>query len=119
MAELLRVCWLSVSGGFDTKKLSMGTLYEVSFVVKLSQNSLFWETNPAILELSLPGGRRHMSKVDMSKIQQRDQWVKIPLGQFQTFLGNQGEMRFNLREHKSGQWKRGLVVKGVSIQPKM
>ncbi|KAL7247641.1 hypothetical protein ACSBR2_002535 [Camellia fascicularis] len=38
VAELLDVCWLEVRGKMDTIDLSPGALYEIVFVLKMSEN---------------------------------------------------------------------------------
>lgn len=117
MAELINVCWLEVHGNFDTTKLSLDTLYEVSFVVKLKSNASGWN-NPMNVELTLPDGSKHVNKVDMSK-KPREQWLEIPAGKFRTFPENFGELKFQMNEHDNRYWKSGLIVMGVQILPKM
>ncbi|KAF3450036.1 hypothetical protein FNV43_RR06115 [Rhamnella rubrinervis] len=116
VAELLNVCWLEVSGKFNTSKLSPGTLYEVAFVIMLKDPAYGWQV-PVNIKLVFPDGTRQESKVNlMEKV--RGQWIKIPAGEFQTPVRKQGEIEFSMMETKGGEWKKGLVVKGVTIQPK-
>ena len=116
MAELLNVCWLEVNGKFDATKLPPGTLYEVAFVIMLKDPAYGWEV-PVNVKLVLPDGTKQESKVNlMEKV--RGQWIKIPVGEFRTPLKKQGEIEFSMWEVVGGIWKKGLVVKGVTIQPK-
>ncbi|KAK6917032.1 Phloem protein 2-like, partial [Dillenia turbinata] len=46
----------------------------------------------------------------MSMEKERGKWIKILVGELQTSPGNY--------EYEGGQWKRGLIVNGVTIRPK-
>ena len=121
MAELLDVCWLEVWGKFDTKNLSPRTTYQVSIVVMVKQQAYGWDNvNPVNVSLNLPDGSKSERKVNVMSVQPREQWVEIPAGIFKTSPENQqGEITFSLNEYRGGTWKRGLVIKGVKIQPKI
>lgn len=116
MAELLNVCWLEVNGKFDTAKLSPGTLYEVAFEIMLKDPAYGWEV-PVNVRLSLPDGTKQEHKVNLME-QARGKWIKIPIGEFRSPVKKQGEIEFSMFEFVGGKWKRGLVIKGVTIQPK-
>ncbi|KAE9597318.1 hypothetical protein Lal_00007801 [Lupinus albus] len=117
VAELKRVCWLEVHGKFDTRKLSPGILYEVSFVVMLKDPSQGWEV-PINVRLVLPGGKKQEHKERLiDKLRMRE--IEIPVGEFVASAGdNSGEMEFTLYEYEGGMWKQGLVIEGVAIKPK-
>nr|AWL54300.1 phloem protein 2-15 [Boehmeria nivea] len=118
VAELFKVSWLEVRGGFDTKKLSDDTSYEVSFVIKMMDESFGWHCYPVNFILNLPDGSRHESKVDFSTLRPREQWVEIPVGKFRTSPTIHGDMVITMCE-MCQLWKKGLVFKGVKIQPKI
>ncbi|OIV93321.1 hypothetical protein TanjilG_23093 [Lupinus angustifolius] len=117
VAELKRVCWLEVHGKFDTRKLSPGILYEVSFVVMLKDPAQGWEV-PVNVRLVLPGGKKQEHKEKLiDKLRMRK--IEIPVGEFVASAGdNGGEMEFSLYEYEGGMWKQGLVIEGVTIKPK-
>ena len=116
MAELNRVCWLEVHGKFDTRKLSPGILYQVSFIVMLKDPALGWEV-PVNVRLVLPGGKKQQRKENLIE-KLRVRWIEIPVGEFVASEQDVGEMEFSMYEYEAGMWKQGLVVKGVTIKPK-
>lgn len=116
VAQLKRVCWLEVLGKFDTRKLSPGILYEVSFVVMLKDPAQGWEV-PVNVRLVLPGGKKQEHKENlMEKLRVRR--IEIPVGEFVASAQDVGEMEFSMYEYEGGMWKQGLVIEGVAIKPK-
>ena len=115
MAELLNVCWLEVKGEFDGAMLTPGTTYEVAFVILVKENSHGMEY-PITLNLSLPDGSTQQHRVILLN-KATELWIKIPVGQFKTPLQNDGNIRFSFTELDTGEWKGGIVFKGVRIQP--
>ncbi|KAG7542192.1 Toll/interleukin-1 receptor homology (TIR) domain [Arabidopsis thaliana x Arabidopsis arenosa] len=79
-----------VVGKFEMEKLTPNSLYEAVFVVKLIDSAKRWDFR-----------------------------VEIPAGEFTTSPEHlSGKIEFSMLEVKSGQWKSGLIVKGVAIRPK-
>ncbi|XP_010529290.1 PREDICTED: protein PHLOEM PROTEIN 2-LIKE A1-like [Tarenaya hassleriana] len=115
--ELKNVCWLDISGKFETVNLTPGTTYEVVFVVKLEDPAYGWDT-PVNVKLTLPSGQQISDRKVILKEKMRYQWLDIPAGEFVPSSENAGEIRFSMYEHDSGTWKKGLFVKGVAIRPK-
>ncbi|CAB4276725.1 unnamed protein product [Prunus armeniaca] len=115
-AELINVCWLEVHGKFETSKLSPGTLYEVVFVVKLKASGYGWDV-PVNVRLTLPDDSIQWHKVNLMEIP-REQWIEISVGEFRASPEKPGDMEFSMYEYDGGKWKRGLVIKGVTIRPK-
>ncbi|XVF87047.1 hypothetical protein PTKIN_Ptkin18bG0089300 [Pterospermum kingtungense] len=121
VAELLQVCWLEVAGKFDVAKLSPGTLYGVGVMVMLKDEdeAFGWEV-PVNLRLTLPNGQK-IERKETLVTKPRGKWIEIPLGEFKTAATscqNVGEIEIYIHECDTGMWKGGLVIKGVSIQPK-
>ncbi|XP_054777146.1 protein PHLOEM PROTEIN 2-LIKE A1-like [Prosopis cineraria] len=116
-AELRRVCWLEVHGRLDTRKLTPGVMYAVSFHVMLKDPAQGWEV-PVNVRLVLPGGKKQEHKENLIS-KARVKWIEIPVGQFVAPVHDDegGEMEFSLYEIEGGAWKQGLVIKGVSIKP--
>ncbi|XP_030474068.1 uncharacterized protein PHLOEM PROTEIN 2-LIKE A4-like [Syzygium oleosum] len=114
-AKLLEVCWLKISGKFKTIMLSPKTTYEVSFVVKISENSSGWHA-PVNLNLTLPDGTP-LGRIENLEEKEKGKWIDIPVGTFMTNSKNVGEISFSFSE-TGGHWKSGLLVKGVVLRPK-
>ncbi|CAI0378828.1 unnamed protein product, partial [Linum tenue] len=116
-AELLAVCWLEVHGNFDTTKLSPGTLYEVIFVIMLKDSAAGWEV-PVNFRLTLPNRVKQEHKENLMT-KPRLQWIEIPVGEFRTSPENiGGNMEISMFEYEGGTWKKGLILKEVTIRPK-
>lgn len=116
VAELLDVCWLEIYGKFNTKMLSPGILYEVVFVIKLKDPAYGWGL-PVNVSLVLPNGYKQERKENL-QTKPREQWIEVPVGEFITSPENVGEIQFGMHEYDGGEWKRGLVIKGIAIRPK-
>ncbi|KAK6931941.1 Phloem protein 2-like [Dillenia turbinata] len=116
VAELLNVCWLEVHGQFEIAKLSPGLVYEVAFIVMLKDPAYGWEI-PVNLRLIMPDKSIHHHKECLME-KGRGKWIEILVGEFQTSPGNVGEIEFSLYEYEGGKWKKGLIIKGVTIRPK-
>ncbi|XP_039168977.1 uncharacterized protein LOC104446486 [Eucalyptus grandis] len=115
MAELLNVCWLDVHGRFDVSKLSLGTTYEVAFVILMRSSGDGWQI-PVNIQLTLPDGTKQEHTENLMEKPRRD-WIEIKAGELSTTKHKEGEMEVSMFEH-GGHWKSGLVVKGVLIRPK-
>lgn len=119
VAELLEVCWLEVAGKFDVWKLSPGTLYGVAVMVMLRDEAFGWDV-AVNLRLTLPNGQK-IERKETLESKPRRKWVEIPVGEFTTTCSasqNVGEIEIYIHEYDAGMWKGGLIIKGVSIQPK-
>ncbi|CAM8924488.1 unnamed protein product [Rhodiola kirilowii] len=116
VAKLENVCWLEVHGKFDMSKLSPNVRYEVAFIVKMEESAYGWEV-PVNLRLTLPNGRKQESKVNLME-KPKGHWIQISVGEFETSTTFNGEMEYSLYEYEGGKWKRGLLIMGVTIQPK-
>ncbi|KAK4493422.1 hypothetical protein RD792_017676 [Penstemon davidsonii] len=116
VAELLNVCWLEVHGRFEISNLTPGIKYEVVFIVKLKDPAYGWEV-PVNLRLTLPDGTKQEHKESLIE-KPREKWVEIPAGEFKASAEKFGEIEFSLYEYEGGKWKKGLLIKGVSIKPK-
>ncbi|MCL7030607.1 hypothetical protein MKW94_028105 [Papaver nudicaule] len=116
--ELVKVCYLGVSGIIDISKLSPGIKYEVVFLVMFREDSYGWEA-PVDVCLVHPDGQRLIQKTNLQNMP-KAQWIEIHVGDFQTSQqpGDQGkEVSFIMSEH-GGHWKSGLVIEGAIIRPK-
>ncbi|KAK3037083.1 hypothetical protein RJ639_029925 [Escallonia herrerae] len=113
---MLKVCWPEVHGRFETTNLSPGIVYEVLFVVMLKEPAYGWEV-PVNLRLILPDGSTREHKENLME-KETGQWIEILAGKVTAIPDNVGDIQFSLYEYEGGIWKRGLLVKGVTIRPK-
>ncbi|XP_021294754.1 lectin-like [Herrania umbratica] len=116
VAELLQVCWLEIHVKFDVAKLSPGTLYRVVFVFMLRDEAFGWEF-PVNFRLTLPN-RFKVEHKEILMTKPKGVWIEIPVGEFTTSSESVGEIDIYCHEYDIGNWKSGLIVKGVSILPK-
>ena len=105
-----------MEGKFDTTKLSPGIRYEVVFVVMLKATGYGWEI-PVNVTLTLPDGNKHERKVNFME-KAIGQWIEIPVGEFRVLAGKLGDIEYVIHQSEGGKWKRGLLIKGVTIRPK-
>ncbi|KAG9438929.1 hypothetical protein H6P81_019094 [Aristolochia fimbriata] len=117
VAHLLNVCWLEVHGKFDVSKLSSGIVYEIVFVVMLKDPAYGWEV-PVNLKVVSPQGQpqQHQERL-VEKL--RGQWIELHAGDFTKTNNGTGDVEFSFFEYHGGQWKRGLIVKGAIIRPRI
>uniref|UniRef100_A0A5B7B4V9 Protein PHLOEM PROTEIN 2-LIKE A1-like n=1 Tax=Davidia involucrata TaxID=16924 RepID=A0A5B7B4V9_DAVIN len=115
VVKLSHVCWLDVRGKFKISDLSPGIVYEIAYVVKLTNGASGWEL-PITLRLSLPDGTLKERQVSLLE-KPRGQWIELNVGNFQSQDGENREVCFDLYEH-GGHWKSGLVIKGAILRPK-
>ncbi|KAI9085120.1 hypothetical protein K1719_032936 [Acacia pycnantha] len=116
IAELKEVCWLDVRGKLDTRHLSPGVIYGVYFHVMLKTPEYYsWSAKVSVNLKGLRNQEHEMNFREMLK----DTWMEIPVGQFVAPAHDVGarEMEFCLWNHSDYDWKRGLIVKGASIEP--
>lgn len=116
VAKLEHVTWLEVVGKFETEYLTPNSLYEVVFVVKLTDSAKGWEIL-VNFKLVLPTGETKERQENMNLLE-KNRWVEIPAGEFSTSPEyNSGKIEFSMFE-TNGHWKSGVIVKGVAIRPK-
>ncbi|KAK6267529.1 hypothetical protein QUC31_011689 [Theobroma cacao] len=116
VVELLKVCWLEMNVKFNVKKLSLGTLYGVMFVFKLTDEAYGWGC-PVNFGFTLPNGDKVERKENLMT-QPRGVWIEIPVGEFTTSSEIVGELHICCHQYDELNWKGGLIVKGVAIIPK-
>ncbi|KAM7530249.1 hypothetical protein LguiB_033659 [Lonicera macranthoides] len=116
VAELLLVFWLDINGKFDTKNLSPGTMYEVVFVVMVTDDSSGWQV-PVNLKLILPDGNKQ-EKTEILDDKPQEEWTEVHVGEFISVPEKGGNIEFYLYENEILGAKSGLLVKGAIIRPK-
>ncbi|KAJ4976956.1 hypothetical protein NE237_002062 [Protea cynaroides] len=116
VAELKQICGFEVCGSFDPSNLTPGIIYEVSFVVMLKESARGWEV-PVNLVLGTPDGEEQECSERLSSMP-KGEWVELLLGEFLTCVDDDEDLQFSLYEIEGRQWKSGLIIKGVVIQPK-
>uniref|UniRef100_A0A2P2P3I6 Protein PHLOEM PROTEIN 2-LIKE A1-like n=1 Tax=Rhizophora mucronata TaxID=61149 RepID=A0A2P2P3I6_RHIMU len=116
VAQLLNVCWLEIHAQFDISNLSPFVLYQVALVVMLADKTYGWEA-PVNVRLTLPNGTKQEHKESLLA-KPKGQWIEIPVGELQTSRDNVGDVDIYAHEYEVGNWKRGLIIKGIVIRPK-
>src|SRR4051812_31217882 len=115
IASLLNVRWLEVHGRFGTSYLTPGVMYEVVFAVMMELG--YGWAMPVNPRLKLPNGDVKQHEVCLLEVP-KGKWIELKVGEFIAANNLAGEMEFSSYEYEGGQWKRGLVIKGVIIRPK-
>ncbi|KAI9085112.1 hypothetical protein K1719_032928 [Acacia pycnantha] len=115
VAELIRVCWLEMRGKLDTRYLSPGVMYGVSFHVMLK--NVYYRYSVKV-SLKLEGMKYQEHEMNFREML-KETWMEIPVGQFVAPAHDVGarEMEFRLWNTDDPYWKEGLIVKGASIKP--
>ncbi|KAK3430285.1 hypothetical protein EUGRSUZ_E01962 [Eucalyptus grandis] len=107
MAELLNVCWLDVHGRFDVSKLSLGTTYEVAFVILMRSSGDGWQI-PVNIQLTLPDGTKQVHTENLME-KPRGDWIEIKAGELSTTKHKEGEMEVRRVEAVPGDDIRGSL----------
>ncbi|CAL9123832.1 unnamed protein product, partial [Musa textilis] len=116
VAALIDVCWLEIHGKLEMSLLTPAVGYEIFFVVMISKEDAYgWET-PVNLRVKFPDGRVEEHKESLLE-KPRGRWIPLMVSMHRTRPEQAGEMEISLLECDSGQWKRGLIVKGVIVRP--
>ncbi|PKA62813.1 Phloem protein 2-like A1 [Apostasia shenzhenica] len=115
VARLIDVCWLEVRGNFNSSYLTPGVTYEVMFIVMMEPG--YGLAVPVNLKLKLPTGSI-AERREVLREKPLWQWFELKVGEYMASAELSGEIIFSLEETQGGQWKRGLVIKGVIIRPK-
>nr|XP_011467106.1 PREDICTED: protein PHLOEM PROTEIN 2-LIKE A1-like [Fragaria vesca subsp. vesca] len=115
VAKLRTVCWLDVRGHIKMSELSCGVVYEIAYIVKLTNGASGWEL-PITLKLRYPDGREQIRQQSLLE-KPRGEWMELSGGTFLTNQEETGEFWFDLCEH-GGHWKTGLIIKGIIAKPK-
>ncbi|KAL5223381.1 hypothetical protein ABZP36_028094 [Zizania latifolia] len=116
VASLKNVCWLEIHGRLELSYLTPGVTYEVVFQVMLTNPAYGWSV-PVNLQLKFPDGTVHQHKENLQE-KLRLQWLELKVGEVKAQQGQTGEIEISMFEYDGGQWKRGLVIKGIKIIPK-
>lgn len=116
MAALQNVCWLEIHGKLELSHLTPGVTYEIVFEVMLNEPAYGWSV-PLNLRLKFPDGTIQQHK-EMLQEKPREQWLQLKVGEVKPQKGQNGEVEISMFEYDCGQWKRGLLIKGIKIIPK-
>nr|CDK12646.1 phloem lectin [Cucumis sativus] len=118
VAQLIKVCWLDISGKLKQYALSSGVLYEVLCHVCVTPCASGWQ-EPVIFVITLPDGKKIETKESL-QCKPRDVWFTIKIGEFKVDkhdCNSDKEYEFRVYNHSS-QWKTGLKFKGFEIRLK-
>ncbi|KAL5222591.1 hypothetical protein ABZP36_027304 [Zizania latifolia] len=115
VASLNNFCWLEIHGRLQLSYLTPGVTYEVVFQVILTDPAYRWYV-PVNLQLKFPDGTVHQHQENLH-VKLRWWWLALKVGEVKAQQGQTGEVEISMFEY-GGQWKRGLVIKGIKILPK-
>ncbi|KAF7035668.1 hypothetical protein CFC21_046490 [Triticum aestivum] len=113
---LQNVCWLEVQGKLELSHLTPGVTYEVFFEIKIDDPACGWST-PVNFRLKFPDGTIQQHKENLEE-KPRGKWLLVKVGEVKPHKGQNGEAEISMFEYDGGQWKRGLLIKGIKITPK-
>lgn len=116
VANIRDLSWLKIQASFDTGKLTPGSLYQVSFVIKKDQNVNGWDEK-VILQLNCPDGTTQQKYRSFEEIR-KDEWIKVRVGTFLVPQKDTKDLEVIMSETISGKSKTGLSVRGVIIEAK-
>lgn len=116
VAELKDVCWLEVDGKMELSHLTPGVVYQVVFEVKMRKVCGGWSL-PVNLRLKFPYGSVDQERKANLDDKPREEWLDLVVGEFKPQKGQRGNLLVSLFQF-AGEWKKGLVIRGVRIVPK-
>lgn len=117
VAELKKGINVVVDGKAVTAHLTRGITYEVSYMVKMSEDAHGW-LNPVTLWLRDPDGKQTKQEASLNLLP-KDDWLYVSGGEFNMKDSTRGlQASFSLSSAKDMEVKKGLNVMGVVIEPK-
>ncbi|XP_065013404.1 lectin-like [Musa acuminata AAA Group] len=116
VASLKQVCWLEIHGKLEMSHLTPAVTYDIFFEVMISKETASGWGTPVNLRVKFPDGRVEEHKESLLE-KPRGRWIALTVCKLKTRPEAAGEMEISLLECESGQWKRGLIVKGVIVRP--
>uniref|UniRef100_A0A0D9UX05 Phloem protein 2 n=1 Tax=Leersia perrieri TaxID=77586 RepID=A0A0D9UX05_9ORYZ len=116
VVSLQNVCWLEINGKIELSHLTPGVTYKVVFEVMLTDPAYGWSV-PVNLQLKFPDGTVQQHKENLQE-KIRWKWLELKVGEVKTQQGQKGDIEISMFEYDGGNWKRGLVIKGIKILPK-
>lgn len=122
VAELLEVCWLEIKGQISRSDLSADTNYRVVFVFKFNERASGWSQVPIRFSVKTPDGKA-TEKQQVFDGGAKDGWTEMVAGEFSVRAaegdGNEpASVEFCMKEVVNLNWKSGLLIDGVRIEPK-
>ncbi|XP_057828385.2 F-box protein At2g02240 isoform X2 [Cryptomeria japonica] len=124
VAKLIKVCWFEVEGSFDCRLLSPGIAYTVSFRLKLNGLLDGWDITPVKFSVTTSWGHQQQSARFFQNTEEPvehvgEDWIEFDAGEFVVEENDDGpkEVKFKMNEVVGGDWKDGLILDGVKIQP--
>lgn len=118
-AELLKVCWLDVSGEMPVTK---GKTYEVSFMLSMNtQNSFGWDDPVTVMARIGKEGKYESKKLDLSKLSGEEKEFSLDHKcrvEFESDKksGSNETLYFGLYETWTNKWKGGLRIHEAIVQ---
>ncbi|XP_031399835.1 uncharacterized protein PHLOEM PROTEIN 2-LIKE A4-like isoform X2 [Punica granatum] len=117
IGKLRNICWLDVSGKFQTVTLSQGIKYEIVLHVKSVDAEIVKFDAPVSFKITLPDGCKVDGERNFKELLKGGSWKDISLHEFMMTTENVGELQFCIYEH-GGTWKSEIELGGISFKPK-
>ncbi|KAL7177423.1 hypothetical protein ACSBR2_030730 [Camellia fascicularis] len=126
--------WISLpESRLNTQILSPETNYAAYFVFKTTEQNEGFEYTPMKASVTLVGdiedktiylklqtyGEDDDAPLGPLPRRRKDGWMEIELGEFFNERDNDREVEIKLMEHEHLNWKSGLIVEGIELQPKV
>uniref|UniRef100_A0A7N2L547 Phloem protein 2 n=1 Tax=Quercus lobata TaxID=97700 RepID=A0A7N2L547_QUELO len=117
VAELKKAycSWLEISGKIETIDLSPQTLYEIVFVIKIEDPSV-WDFMVRLVIVT--PSKKWLSRYENLKGKPSNEWFEILVGEYRTSPGDVGLVELRMEEYTSKLSKRGISVQCAIIRPK-
>ena len=117
VAELKKAycSWLEISGKIETIDLSPQTLYEIVFVIKIEDPSV-WDFMVRLVIVT--PSKKWLSRFENLKGKPSNEWFEILVGEYRTSPGDVGLVELRMEEYTSKLSKRGISVQCAIIRPK-
>lgn len=118
-AELLKVCWLDVSGEWNVTK---GKTYEVSFMLSMNtENSFGWDVPVTVMarigkEGEYQSKEIYLSDLGKDQVERPQDKCRIEFKSDEKANNNEGKLYFGLYETLTNKWKGGLRIHEAIVQ---
>ncbi|OMO88401.1 hypothetical protein COLO4_20278 [Corchorus olitorius] len=128
VAQLRLVWWLDIKGKIETRILSSRTNYAAYLVFELYRQNYGFSDRTVGLQVNVEGsaaGEVRSALLDPQEnvpqqVQERGNgWKEIEMGEFWNECGDDGTVECSLREVDTRFHKRGLIIEGIELRPKL
>ncbi|OMO88402.1 hypothetical protein COLO4_20279 [Corchorus olitorius] len=128
VAELRLVWWLDIMGKIETRILSSRTNYAAYLAFKLNTHNYGFSNRTVGLQVNVEGSAagevrnvllNPQENVPQQVQERGDGWKEIEMGEFWNECGDDGTVECSIREFDSSFSKKGLIIEGIELRPKL